>query len=249
MKLVLTEPRYLKDSISVISELVSEARFKVGKDGLEVVAIDPANVAMIVFKLLNSAFTEYNVKDKKDICINLESFNQILKRSKPSDVLTLELDEEKNCLNVYLKGENSRHFSLGLINSDEEEQKVPSLDFTAKVETNTLLFNEAIEDVGIISESVLLAANPKTLSVHTKGTINSGKVEIGEGPETKIDLKGGNAVEARYSLGYLKKIIKGGKLTTNMTLNFGKDYPLRVDYKVTDKLLLSTILAPRVSND
>jgi DNA polymerase III sliding clamp (beta) subunit (PCNA family) len=47
----------------------------------------------------------------------------------------------------------------------------------------------------------------------------------------------------------LKKIIKGGKLTGKVKLQFGNDYPLRVDYLVQDKLNLGFILAPRVAND
>ncbi|MBI2112348.1 hypothetical protein HYT52_02325 [Candidatus Woesearchaeota archaeon] len=62
MKVVLAEPKYFKESISIISELVSEAKFKVNSDGLELIAMDPANVAMVVFRLLSSSFTQYDVK-------------------------------------------------------------------------------------------------------------------------------------------------------------------------------------------
>jgi DNA polymerase III sliding clamp (beta) subunit (PCNA family) len=60
MKLTLAEPKYLKDSISIISELVNEARLKITPDFIEIIAMDPANVAMVVFKLLSSAFVEYD---------------------------------------------------------------------------------------------------------------------------------------------------------------------------------------------
>ena len=53
MKLTLAEPRYLRESISIISDLVNETRIKITKEGLELVAMDPANVAMVVFKLLS----------------------------------------------------------------------------------------------------------------------------------------------------------------------------------------------------
>jgi len=51
MRLTLAESRLLKDSIGIISELVSEVNLKVDKDKIEIVAVDPANVIMIVFKL------------------------------------------------------------------------------------------------------------------------------------------------------------------------------------------------------
>jgi len=48
MKLTLAEPKYLKESIAIISDLVNEAKFKVNKEAIELVAMDPANVAMVI---------------------------------------------------------------------------------------------------------------------------------------------------------------------------------------------------------
>src|SRR3990167_8904090 len=95
MKLSLAEPKYLKDSISIISDLVNEARFKVNKDGIELVAMDPANVAMVIFRLLSSAFTEYSIKQPLEIGINLDNLKQVLRRVNPQDMLTLSVEENK----------------------------------------------------------------------------------------------------------------------------------------------------------
>ena len=95
MKLVLDEPKYFKDSVSIISDLVSEAKFKANSDGLELVAMDPANVAMVVFKLLSSSFSSFEVDEKEEVAINLNNLKQILRRIKGSDVLTIETDENK----------------------------------------------------------------------------------------------------------------------------------------------------------
>ena len=94
MKLTLAEPKYLKDSISIISELVTEGRFKITSDAIELVAMDPANVAMVIFKLLSSTFTEYELKEPVDIAINLNNLKQFLRRAKQNDILTLELEKD-----------------------------------------------------------------------------------------------------------------------------------------------------------
>ncbi len=39
------------------------------------------------------------------------------------------------------------------------------------------------------------------------------------------------------------------KLSDNVVIQFNKDYPLRLDYTVVDKVQLRFILAPRVEND
>src|SRR3989344_1271170 len=95
MRLSLSNPKLLSDSVAVISELVSDIKFKLDGDKLELIAMDPANVAMIA--------------------LNLDSLKQILRRAKPSDYLTIELEEEKNKLNIKMKGDSTRTFSVSLI--------------------------------------------------------------------------------------------------------------------------------------
>src|SRR3989339_462352 len=110
MRLTLAEPGYLKESIAIISDLVNEARFKVSQDAIQLVAMDPANVALVVFKLLSSAFTEYDVKKETELAVNLNNMKQILRRAKPNDMLSLEMGED-NKLKITLKGASTRTFS------------------------------------------------------------------------------------------------------------------------------------------
>ena len=247
MRLTLAESRLLKDSIGIISELVSEVNFKIDKDKIEIIAVDPANVVMVVFKLFGSAFIEYDVKKEDNIAVSLDSLKQILRRVKPTDTLTLELDEEKNRLKVILKGDSHRTFNLSLIDIEDKEQKVPVLDFPVRVEINSQVLEDAIEDVGIIAESVTLNVAKDRFFIESEGNFSDANVELRRDEETLIELMG-EAVRAKYSIEYLKKIVKGGKLADKAIIQFNKDYPLRIDFKVLNKLDLAFILAPRVDN-
>ena len=246
MKLVLAEPRLLKESVSIISELVNEVTFNIDKDKIEIVAMDPANVAMILFKLLSSAFVEYEVESKQQLAVNLENLSQVLKRSKPSDTVILEVIENK--LKITLRGESTRTFNLSLIDIDESEQKVPDLKFSTKVELPSNVLTEAIDDMDIVAESVSMIAEQNKFTVVSEGRFNAAKVEILSDQGVNIAMDE-DKVDSKYSIEYLKKIMKGSKLTDTVVLNFGKEYPLKIDYKLMDKLMLSFILAPRVDND
>ena len=248
MKLVLAEPRYFKESISIISELVSEAKFKVSSDGLELIAMDPANVAMVVFKLLSSCFTQYEVKEPEEIAINLNNLKQILRRTKGDDILTLETTED-NKLKIQMKSATTRSFSIPTLELEESEQKVPELNFPLIVETNSSLLSESIEDVSVVAESVTFLGEKSQLSVKAEGDLSKAFIEIKPDDNTIIKTEAEDKFKAKYSLEYLKKMISGGKLSDRVTLSFSTDYPLKLEYKLTDRLLLSFILAPRVDND
>ena len=248
MKLTLAEPKYLKESVSIISELVNEARLKVTKDGIELVAMDPANVAMVVFKLLSSSFTEYKVDKETEIAINLNNLKQVLRRSKPNDLVNIELSED-NKLKVQLKSSSTRTFFIPLMDFEEKEQKVPDLEFPVTIETSAIMLDEAIEDADIVSESVNFIADKDKFSLQAEGDLSRAHIELKMGDSTRIKNSTGAQVKAKYSLEYLKKMIQGSKIADNVTIQFNKDYPLKLNYNTVDRVLLSFILAPRVEND
>lgn len=248
MRLTLAEPKYLKESITIISDLVNEARFKVTKDAIELVAMDPANVAMVIFKLLSSTFTEYDVKKDVEIAINLSNMKQIMRRAKPNDMLTLELDPD-NKLRIQLRGSNLRTFNLPIIELDEKEQKIPDLKFPVTIKVPSSTLNEAIEDADVVAESVSFIAEPKKFSVSAEGDLSQAKIEMKESDDVKIKVDGEERIKAKYSIEYLKKMMNGGKIADEVSIYFNRDYPLKLEYKIVDKVMLSFILAPRVEND
>lgn len=56
MLVQLENPSLLSKVVEIISELVTEVRIKVSEFGMSIIAIDPANVAMVGFKLPKSFF-------------------------------------------------------------------------------------------------------------------------------------------------------------------------------------------------
>jgi len=245
MKLTLAEPSILKESIVIISELVNEARFKVNKNGLEMVAMDPANVAMVIFKLLSSSFTEYAIKEDVELAINLQNLKQVLRRAKPNDMLTLEMQDNK--LSIQLRGKTTRTFSLPIIELEDREQRVPDLKFPVNITMPCEVLNDSVEDASIVAESLAFEAEKGKLRIFAQGDLSQVKVDIAEDDSTQIQAEG--KVKSKYSIEYLKKMVAGSKLSEKVEIHFNKDYPLRLDYKEVDKVQLSFILAPRVEND
>jgi len=238
MKLTLAEPRLLKESIGIISDLVNEVSIKVDSNKIQIIAMDPANVAMTVFKLLSSAFIEYSIDTETTL-------KQVLRRAKPTDSLSLELEE--NRLKISLIGDSVRTFKISLLDLEERDQKIPQLSFSLNVKTSSHILSEAVEDVSIIAESVLFEVEPGKMTVASEGNLNDAKVEIRADEVTEIKTES-SRVKSKYSIEYLKKIIAGSRLADEVTIEFAKDYPLKITYFILNKLELTFILAPRVEN-
>ena len=246
MKLTLAESRFLKDPINIISELVNEVTLKIKGDNVELVAMDPANVAMVKFNLLSSAFVEYSVEKPIDISVNLDNLKHILRRAKSSDVLSLELNGNK--LKIEFSGDSKRTFNLALLDLDDQGHKEPDLKFTGKVEMSSSILDEAIEDMGVVSDAVLIGLEKENISIQASGNMSNAKINMPASEDINIKLDG-EKISSKYSIEFLRKMMKGAKLTDSAHIYLGNDYPLKIEYKVRDKMSLQFILAPRVKND
>ena len=248
MNLLLSEPRFLKEPVSIISEIVNEVKFKFDSDKIELTALDPAKISLVNFKLLSSAFVEYDVPENTQLSLSLESLKSVLGRAKPSDTLKIELDKDKNSLKFQLKGETTRTFHIALLDLEEEEKKIPDLSFPLKINMPSSNLNDAIEDISVIADAVAFVAHKDKLIMEAESSVNSAKVEIPGGENILINLTG-DSVKSRYGVEYLKKFLKASKLSEVVSVEFGQDYPLKLVYKIQDRLELSFIMAPRVPND
>ena len=238
----LDNPKLFSDIIGIISELVAEVKIKVTKEGMSIIAIDPANVAMVVFKLPASAFSQLEVEDES-LGINLESFKAVLRRASFSSSLIMKTEE--NTLKIEIIDKVKREFSLSLIDLDKKDKPVPNLEFSTKVEINSIDFSEAVEDCSIVADSCTFEGNENGFSIYAKGSLNSAKLSYST---DEVYIETGTLSKSKYSLEYLQKIVRATKIADKTIINFSNDYPLKLDFK-TPVIELSFILAPRVESE
>ncbi|MFH1823299.1 MAG: proliferating cell nuclear antigen (pcna) [archaeon] len=243
MLLKLDNPKFLADVIALLSELVLEVKAKINKEGFEITAIDPANVALVDLKIPASSFSEFTIENDEEIGLNLEDFKQVLRRASINDSLTLEKDN--NTLKIKIEGRARRSFRLALINLDSEGKKSPSLNFTAKVEIDAPTFADVITDANIVADSCSLSAKENSFLIESKGTLHSADSEFNS-DEVKINAD--HISKSKYSLDYLVKFVKAAKFSDKIGINFGNDYPGRFDFK-NPNFNLSFVLAPRVEEE
>jgi len=240
MKLKLNEPLLLLKPIELISELVLEVRIKVNEFGLSLTALDPANVAMVNFKLPKSAFSEFE-SGKEVLGINLDSLKRILKRCSKTSSLILE--KKENTLDIKIEDKIKRNFSLGLIEIEGEDREMPSLEFCSRIEVDSQDLIDAIEDTAVISDACSFIVKNGNFIIESK-EINSARAEFSS--ET-ISIQAEDC-SARYSLDYLQKFMKAAKISEKTKISFASNHPLRLDFG-GKSFSLSFVLAPRVENE
>ncbi|MBI5061573.1 MAG: proliferating cell nuclear antigen (pcna) [Candidatus Aenigmarchaeota archaeon] len=234
----------LKDSMSAISELIDETDLIIRKDGIKMVASDRAVIAVVDFFLSRNAFSKYEYNNDLRIGINLANFLRILKRAMPNDIMKIRIKDNK--FEIKLSGDSQRSFMLPIIDvSKEDIPPIDKLDFHSSFEINNEILSNGIEDADLITDSLVFNVNQEGISLKAESDSSSAELELVPGNSLKsLTIK--QPTRARYSLDYLKKIIKAKRLSESAVIHMSTDYPLKIMFSVPEKIQLNFILAPRV---
>lgn len=246
-KIMLSDVDLLKNSISVISEIIDEGTFEVTQNGISLVTPDRTMVSVVDLKILSTAFDEFSIDAPASLGLNLAHLASVLKRVRSGDKLILEGGKEK--LKITVEGGGKRRFEIPILDLKPESPPVDQLAFGGKLELETSVMEEGVADAEVIGDSVFLEASEGLLRMYARGDVSSTELELKKGDSPLLDIKVPKAIKSQYPLDYLRKMIKAGKLAKQMTLEFGSDYPLRMTFRSIDKLQLAFILAPRVSEE
>ena len=237
----------LKNSVNVIKGLINEGHVEITTDGIRIIDMDPANVAMVILDIPSSCALEYTIKDKCEFNINLSNLYQVLKNMTNKDIVTIENNkEEPDKINIILKGESHRTYNLPVCEVGNVS-KIPELSMESEVTMLSRQFASQINEANTVAESVSFITKKHSFTMVAEGDLTKCNILNKEGDNIRIVNKKDN--EAKYSIEYLMKFADAKIISNEVKLEFKDDYPLRVTYEVIDRVKLMFILAPRVTND
>ena len=235
----------LRDSIATIAELIDEGEFKVRKDGIELLASDRAVVAVVDFRFSSSNFSEYNYESDRSIGINLNNLLQVLRRAKGNEKMRMKLSE--NTLDITFINGLRRHFTIPLIEMREDVPAgIDKLAFPVSIELSPDTLGDSIDDADLVSDSMVFEVDSEKMLITARNDSSSTETRLESAENLKIVAE--KPARARYSLDYLKKMIKAKKISDNVMLSFDSNYPMRLRFDFPEKACMTFILAPRIED-
>lgn len=210
--------------VSAVSELISEATLKYIDNEWVLCALDPANVAMVIWKHITGPL------DSTDMfSINMNNLKTVLKRLAVEDELEMEISDNRLIVSA-----GHRKYSLPLLTEHTELSKEPKLEHVFSAEMDTKQLAQTIADASVFCESISFKYGPKGILFEANGDAEYGSYR------NEHTCVGGDATgSSSFSIEYLMKMINP-KLGDTCTIKLGDCYPLVVEYPN-----LKMILAPR----
>ncbi len=234
----------LKDTAEVLSVMVHEAKLRLMPQGISVNAVDPANVAMVSLDLTKDAFDSFEATDG-EIGIDLVKFNGIMEMAGKDDIIKLELDENAHKLIVRMRG---LAYTTSLLDpsSIRKEPKIPALDLPAHITLRGEDFKRAVKAAEKVGDYMNIGVKGEVFFMESDGDTDRVLMEMTK--DQLIDITPGE-VGSLFSLDYLSDISKTAGKASQLTLDVGKDYPIKINFAFAEEHGHALyMLAPRVES-
>jgi len=237
----------LSDTIDSVSVLVDECKINTTEDGLEIRAVDPANVAMGDVSLDAGAFESYEA-DGGVIGVDLDRLQEVVSFAESGDLIHLELDQETRKLHIDVDG---LEYTLALIDPDSirQEPDIPDLDLAATYVFEGKRFGRAVKAADLCSDHISIEGVADDELVFSAEGDTDDVSETLSGDDLLSGIVEGGC-ESLFSLDYLKDLRKPIGAETEVSLRVGDEMPVMIQYSLADgDVSVLNMLAPRISSD
>ncbi len=237
----------LKDALDSVSVLVDECKIRLNEEEFAIRAVDPANVGMVDLSLDAAAFESYEA-DGGVIGVNLGRLEDIAGMANSGDLIHLELNEETRKLHIQIDGLS---YTLALIDPDSirQEPDIPDLDLPASVVLEGNQLDRGIKAADMVSDHIALRVDEGEEAFYIEAEGDTDDVDLKLDREDLIDLSAG-AADSLFSLDYLKDMNKAIPKDTEVTIELGEEFPVKLHYEFGEGLgHVTYMLAPRIQSD
>jgi proliferating cell nuclear antigen len=239
------KPEVLKELVDVVSVLVDEAKFTASKTKLTVKAVDPAHVAMVDVTLKKDAFEEYAATET-ELGVDLDKVKEVLKLTKPGDIIHMEHDEEKNQL-MFKVGNITRKMAL-VDPAGMSDPKVPNLNLPVKIVVRTDEIRQGIRASESISDHIALIAGPDLFEMVAEGDTDHVNLKLPKDALEELECK--EAARSLFPLDYFSNMVKALQTAPRLTMHMGNDYPVQMEFSIASgKGEGQYLLAPRIESE
>ena len=187
----------------------------------------------------------YTCTSPKNLTVNLTELLKLLKRAGKEESVELSIDEKTCRLLITIQGKYTRNFNMPTSGASDEEVPTPKIRFNVKAKTTTSGLSQAIEDAQLVSDHVIIEAEPEKMTLSASGDLMGANITLVKGSDTLLDLDVKENAKATFSLSYLSEIIKAASATSDIAiLEFSTDMPVKIDFQQTKEGKLTFFLAP-----
>ncbi len=246
MRIVHPSAKAFAKAMESVWNIIDEGVFKITKQGMNLMAMDPSQISMIVFNMPKESFFEFDVENDISLGLDIDYLKRVLKRAKTTE--TVELSVEDNKLKLEFKTEKtSRKFLIPLLDLTEGISREPAVEYSDYIVIQSEAIKDILGDASIIANYIKFILTPDGLEAFARsesGVVEE-KFEKDSDIVSEINVESGAA--SMYPIQYLNDILKATRKTDNVKIYLATNKPLKMEYTL-EGAQIRYYLAPRLED-
>jgi proliferating cell nuclear antigen PCNA len=220
-------------------------------------AMDSSRVSIFEIEIASAWFDKYDRENGANLClgINASILYKILNTRDKSQQLSITYSEENSDkLEVSFKGGSKaifdKHFSIPLIDIDEQIMEIPQNDSHAEISLNATNFANVVSQLKMFGDTVDISCSEEQI-LFCSNSPESGNmtVEISMDDLDEFSINDGANLKLSFSLNHLHNICMYHKICKDVNIKWINEFPMQITYNIDDSLVkLRFYLAPKFSD-
>jgi len=244
--------------IAAISELVNEANIDCREQGMSLQAMDSSHVSLVHMLLRAEGFEPWKCEDQCQLGLHMEHLTKLLKCMHSKDSVELSYKENGEELDFVFKSQNEErvsHFSLRLMEIDQEHLGIPATEYKTCVQMPSSEFMRICRDLSSFGDTITIKVTKEEISFSANGDMGKGTMALrnstatdeSEPDATVIDCQ--ELISQSFALRYLQNFTKATPLSKVVTLRLTPEIPLLIEYMIDELGYIRYYLAPKIDED
>jgi proliferating cell nuclear antigen len=243
----------IKILVESLKEVLTDINLYFDNNGLKIMTMDNARVALVYVRLIKDNFEEYHCRNKVMCGINMIYLFKLLKTVSNSDVLTIFIrSNSTNELGIRIENKEKNTITesfLKMLDISEEKLEIPDIVYDSVISMPSVDLQKYCRDLSVISNQVVISSTESKFILASNGDFASQKIIIGEAQNGLIFSKKNQNVSEKFDLKYLNSFTKSTNLCSTVEIFLKREYPLVIEYNVANLGKLQFCLAPKIHEE
>ena len=242
----------IKILVESLKEVLTDINLYFDQNGLKIMTMDNARVALVYVRLNKDKFEEYYIKSNLVCGINMIYLYKLLKTVSNNDVLSIFINNNNsNELGIRIENKEKNTITesyLKMLEISEEQLDIPDIQYDSVISMPSVDLQKYCRDLSIISNNVSITNVNSTFILEARGDFASQKIIIGETQNGLVFSKKNQTVSETFDLKYLNSFTKSTNLCSTVEIFLKTEYPLVIEYNVATLGKLQYCLAPKLKD-
>lgn len=243
-KIDVNEIGEFKNAVEALGNLIDEGTFSFKKDGISLHALDPSQIAMVIFTMPSKAFSGYSVDGARSVGLNIDNFNKILSRGGKGNRASI-YDEENKVVVQFIAEKSKKSFKVPVIDVGAGVEREPKVEHDVKIVMGAGAFKDAVRDIALVSSHIAFEVKGKKLKISASGDNAEADLEFEDGDESIKLMEVKSAAKATFPVQYFEDMVKGADSNTEIELWLKTNAPVKIKYALGNAGF-TYYLAPRI---